>query len=326
MNHLSNLLFSAKGKTPKAGNRIKSCYGSAACPLLFAIAVSLLAGCSNAPSNKPLDGFDAQAHRGGRGLMPENTIASEKSAIDYNCTLEMDLQMSKDSQVVVSHDAYFNADFCLTPQGETMTKKDGQSRLLFNMNYDSIAKYDVGLKPYPNFTRQKKIPAVRPLLSVLIDSVEAYARQRNHVNHYNIELKTSPEADSVHYPDLGTYVSKALHIIIDKGITKRVMIQSFDVRALRMVHDSFPDIETSYLVGQKDTNTVQGYISNLGFTPGVFSPDYHIVTPDMVAGFHKQGVKVIPWTPNTVEEMQNLKDLGVDGLITDYPNLYTQLK
>jgi len=294
--------------------------------LLACAGLITVSACNSTGDNKPLDGFDAQSHRGGRGLMPENTIASEKTAIDYNTTLEMDLQMSKDSQVVVSHDAYFNADFCLTPEGETMKKKDGQSRLLFNMRYDSIEKYDVGLKPHPGFPRQKDIAAVRPLLSVLIDSVEAYGKSKNHVNHYNIELKTSPKEDGVHYPDLATYVSKAMQIINDKGIAKRTMMQSFDVRALRMVHDSFPDIATSYLVSSKDSSSVQGYISKLGFTPAIFSPEYHMVTPEMVAGFHKQGVKVIPWTPNTVEEIQQLKDMGVDGVITDYPDLYSQLK
>ena len=313
-------------RIPAAGTAQRKKIACAAVTLLLSAGLMGLNACNSAADNQPLGAFDAQAHRGGRGLMPENTIASEKNASDFNSTLEMDLQMSKDSQVVVSHDAYFNADFCLTPEGKTMDKKDGRSRLLFNMTYDSIRKYDVGLKPHPGFPRQKKVAAARPLLSVLIDSVEAYAKTKNHVNHYNIELKTSPKEDGVHYPDLGTYVSRALHIVNDKGIAARTMIQSFDVRALRMVHDSFPDIETSYLVGKNDTNTVQGYISKLGFTPAVFSPDYHIVTPDMVAGFHKQGVKVIPWTPNTLEEIQNLKDMGVDGIITDYPDLYSQLK
>lgn len=327
MKRLSNLPhFPGRlpGKTPKANKSRISIY--AAGLLLLLMGLILTSSCNTNSQNKPLDGFDAQAHRGGRGLMPENTIASEKNAIDYNCTLEMDLQMSKDSQVVVSHDAYFNADFSLDPAGETMTQKDGKSRLLFNMRYDSIQKYDVGLKPYPNFTRQKKIPAIRPLLSVLIDSVEAYGKIKNHINHYNIELKTSPKADSVHYPDLKTYVLSAMHTINNKGIASRSMIQSFDVRALRMVHDSFPHIATSYLVGKNDTNSVQGYINALGFTPTVFSPDYHIVTPEMIQGFHQQGVKVIPWTPNTLDEMQKLTDMGVDGLITDFPDLYSQLK
>ena len=88
--------------------------------------------------------------------MPENTIASEKNAINYDCTMEMDLQMSKDKKIVVSHDSYFNSDFCLTPEGNTMTKKDGQSRLIYDMPYDSVAKYDVGLNLILAFHARRK--------------------------------------------------------------------------------------------------------------------------------------------------------------------------
>src|SRR5690625_7057644 len=95
--------------------------------------VCLLASCDD-----PKPSFDEQAHRGGRGLMPENTIISEKDAIDYGCTMEMDLQMTKDKKIVVSHDAYLNSLFILTPEGDTMSKKDGHSRLIYNMNYDSL--------------------------------------------------------------------------------------------------------------------------------------------------------------------------------------------
>lgn len=270
--------------------------------------------------------FDQQAHRGGRGLMPENTIASEKNAIDYDCTLEMDLQMSKDKKIVVSHDAYFNSLFCLTPQGDTMTKKEGYNRLIYDMPYDSVAKYDCGSKPHPGFPRQKKMHTIKPLLSVLIDSVEAYAKRKHHTNHYNIEIKSSPKYDGKHYPSLEEYVDSAMSIIERKGIADRTMIQSFDERALRMVHKKWPDVKTSYLVGAKDKKPVQGYIDELGFKPDIFSPNYHLVTADRVKAFHKKGIKVIPWTPNTVEEMQRLKDMGVDGEITDYPDLYAKLK
>ena len=296
------------------------------CTLGLSAAFLILSACNNPQVNKPLEGFDAQAHRGGRGLMPENTIASEENAIHYNCTLEMDLQMSKDSQVVVSHDAYFNADFCLTPEGDSMTKKEGRSRLLFHMDYDSIRKYDVGIKPHPGFPRQKKIAVNRPLLSVLIDSVEAYAAKKNHVNHYNIEIKSSPKADGVEYPDLKTYVDKSMAIIKQKGIASRTMIQSFDIRALKMVHEKYPDMQTSYLVGAKDTGSVASYLNNLGYEPAIFSPAYQIVTPEMIRGFHEKGIRVIPWTPNTLSEIQQLKDMGVDGVITDYPDLFSQLR
>lgn len=270
--------------------------------------------------------FDAQAHRGGRGLMPENTIASEENAIDYDCTMEMDLQMSKDKKIVVSHDAYFSSQFCLTPEGDTMTPQDGYHRLIYDMPYDSVIKYDVGMKPHPDFPRQKKMHAVKPLLSVLIDSVEAYGTRKKHVNYYNIELKTNPTYDGKNYSTLDEYIDSAMAIITRKGIAPRTMIQSFDVRALRIVHQKWPDIQTSYLVFADDKQPVAGYIKDLGFKPDIFSPNFKLVTAERVKEFHHNGIKVIPWTPDTVEEMQKLKDMGVDGEITDYPDYYTQLK
>jgi len=258
--------------------------------------------------------------------MPENTIASEKNAINYDCTLEMDLQMSNDKKIVVSHDAYFNSDFCLTPEEDSMTKKDGLSRLIYNMPYDSVAKYDVGLKPYPAFPKQKKIHTIKPLLSVLIDSVEGYAKEKHQVNHYNIEIKSNPKYDGRYYSTLQEYVDSAMKIILDKGIGSRTMMQSFDVRALRMIHEKYPKIQTSYLVGANNKKTAQGYIDELGFKPDIFSPEFSLVTPELVKAFHKTHILVIPWTPETLEEMQRLKDIGVDGEITDYPELFQQLK
>jgi glycerophosphoryl diester phosphodiesterase len=270
--------------------------------------------------------FDKQAHRGGRGLMPENTIASEKNAIDYDCTLEMDLQMSKDKKIVVSHDAYFSSDFCLTPEGDSMSKKEGLSRLIYNMPYDSVAKYDVGLKPHPGFPQQKKIRAIRPLLGVLIDSVEAYAKQKHHINHYNIEIKSNPKSDGKYYSSLEEYIDSSMKIIIDKGIAPRTMMQSFDVRALRMIHEKYPKVKTSFLVSASNKKTAEEYINELGFKPEIFSPDFSLVTKDLVKAFHQKNILVIPWTPNTLEEIQHLKDMGVDGAITDYPGLFAQLK
>lgn len=294
--------------------------------LISLLFVALLFSCSDTNKHSDKHSFDKQAHRGGRGLMPENTIASEKNAINYDCTLEMDLEMSKDKKIVVSHDAYFNSDFCLTPEGDTMTKQDGRSRLIYNMDYDSVAKYDVGMKPHPGFPRQQKMHAIKPLLSVLIDSVEAYAKEKNHVNHYNIEIKSSPKNDGKAYSTLEEYIDSAMKIIIDKGIASRTMMQSFDVRALQLIHQKYPKIKTSYLVEASDKKDAEGYISELGFTPDIFSPEFSLVTEDLVNEFHKKNILVIPWTPDTLEDIQRLKDMGVDGAITDYPDLYSQLK
>ena len=270
--------------------------------------------------------FDKQAHRGGRGLAPENTIVSAKTAIDYDCTLEIDLQMSMDKKILVSHDPYTNSKFCLTPERDTMTKKEGESRLLYQMNYDSIAKYDVGLKPNPEFPRQKKVPAIKPLLSVLIDSAEAYAKRKNHTNHYNIEIKSNPLKDGKTYSSVEEFVDLALKIIKDKNIESRTILQSFDIRVLKLVHEKYPGVKTAFLVLATNKNNAEGYINELGFTPDIFSPHFTLVTEDLLKEFHAKKVLVIPWTPNTLADLQRLKFMGVDGIITDYPDLFAQLK
>lgn len=294
--------------------------------LTVAVSIVCLNALSKAGAQVAKNSFDKQAHRGGRGLMPENTIQSEENAIDYGCTMEMDLQMSKDKQIVVSHDAYFNSAFCLTPQGDTMTKKDGLSRLIYNMDYDSIRQYESGLKPYAAFPRQKKVHAFKPLLSMLIDSVETYGRKRHHSDHYNIEIKSSIAADGKHYSNLDEFVRLAMGIIVSKGIAPRTMIQSFDVRALRLVHSLYPAVKISLLVDAKNKKDVTGYINELGFRPDIFSPDFSLVNKELVDAFHKQNVSVIPWTPDTLEQIQELVDMGVDGVITDYPDLFAQVK
>jgi glycerophosphoryl diester phosphodiesterase len=182
------------------------------------------------------------------------------------------------------------------------------------------------MKPYPAFPRQQKIHAIKPLLSVLIDSVEAYAKTRNHVNHYNIEIKSNPKDDGKTYSTLEEYIDSAMKIIIDKGIAPRTMMQSFDVRALQMIHQKYPKIKTSFLVEASDKKNAEGYIGELGFAPDIFSPEFSLVTKDLVNEFHKKNILVIPWTPDTLEDIQRLKDMGADGAITDYPDLYSQLQ
>lgn len=293
---------------------------------LFYLLVIIVACNPSQNGEKTENVFDKQAHRGGRGLVPENTILAGKTAIDFDCTLEIDLQMSQDKKIVVSHDAFFSSDFSLTPDGDTMSKDEGRNRLLFNMPYDSIVMYDVGSKPHPDFPRQTDVPAVKPLLSVMIDSLEAYAKKKDHALYYNMEIKSNPKSDGVAYSSVEEFVDLTMQILRDKKIEDRTMIQSFDKRALNRIHDRYPEVETSFLVFAADPKSPDQYIEDLGFTPDIFSPHFSIVTEDIVDGFHELGVRVIPWTPNTAEEIQDLKDKGVDGVITDYPDLFAQVE
>jgi glycerophosphoryl diester phosphodiesterase len=268
--------------------------------------------------------FDKEGHRGSRGLMPENTIPAMYKAVDLGATtLEMDAVISRDKQVLVSHDPYFNADITTTPEGEYLTKKEGSSRLLYAMDYDSIRKYDVGLKPHPGFPRQQKVAVHKPLLSELISASEAYAKQKGRAPlWYNIETKSKPSGDGTHHPAPEEFVDLLVQVIQKEGIAARTVIQSFDPRTLQVLHKMYPGIKTSLLIEPTETRSLEEQLQELGFIPSVYSPNYALVNPQLVKACHEKGMKVVPWTLNTKEQIEKAKAAGVDGIISDYPDLF----
>ncbi len=271
-----------------------------------------------------LPSFDKQGHRGSRGLMPENTIPAMLKAIDLGVTtLEMDVVISKDKKVLLSHDPYFNADITTTPQGKTLSKTEAAKILLFALNYDSIKKYDVGLKVHPLFLRQQKMAAYKPLLADLISSTEAYAETKNsHPLWYNIETKSKPNGDGINHPAPEEFVDLLVDAINKAGISNRTVIQSFDIRTLQVVNRKYPSIKTSLLMENTDKRTLDEQLKELGFKPAIYSPHYSMVSSSLVKACHDKGIKIIPWTINTKEEIAKIKSLGVDGIITDYPDLF----
>lgn len=268
--------------------------------------------------------LDKQSHRGGRGLMPENTIAAMKNALDLGTTLEMDLYITKDNQVILSHDAYISAIFALNPDGSPVTKEQAKGYRLVDMPYQDIVKFDVGSKGNPEFPRQKKMVAHIPLFAALIDSLEAYARAKQMPPPiYNPEAKIP---GGIVDPDYRESVIKAIiEVVIAKKIEKRVIIQSFDIEILEYLHQNYPKIKTSYLVyvGRDDW---QGNLKKLSFKPYAYSPYYKQVNKEMVDQCHKDKIKVVTWTVNTKQEIEELKALGVDAIITDYPDLMNFLE
>ncbi len=264
------------------------------------------------------ENFDKQSHRGGRGLMPENTIPAMKLALDYGTTLEMDITFSKDKKVLVSHDQWMNSTFVLDPNGKEVQK--GKDLNIYNMNYEDIKQYDVGSKYHKAFPKQKKMKVHIPLLSDLIDTAEAYAKEKNYPQpHYNIETKMKDGNDDIFHPAPKEFVKKLMAVIKKKGIESRVTIQSFDTRSLEIIHKKHKKVLTAYLVSKGE---LAANLKNLTFTPDIYSPAYKLVTPQLIAECKKLGIKVLPWTVNTKEEIENLKKMGVDGIISDYPNLF----
>lgn len=270
------------------------------------------------------DKLDLQAHRGGRGLMPENTIPAMKNAIDLHVTtLEMDIAVSKDNQAVLSHDPYMSPDFVTKPDGKPVSAAEAKNYKIYALNYEEIRKFEVGTRYYAQFPKQQKMITYKPLLKDLIDSVEAYARGKNRpAPFYNIETKTSPEGDGIYHPAPEEFMKVLMPVIISKGIEKRVIIQSFDPRTLEIVHRDYPAIKTALLV--ENTNGLVKNLERLTFQPDIYSPYYLFVKENVVKDCHEKGIKIIPWTVNSKSIMDTLIEQGVDGIITDYPDLLSK--
>jgi len=298
--------------------------------------------------------LDVQGHRGGMGLMPENTIASMLNGIKVGVkTLELDVVISKDGKVVVSHDSYMASDFMRKPDGSDISKEEQMGMALYKMTYDSISRFDAGSKPHPHFPEQARMKTYKPLLSDLIDSVEAYVK-KNKLKpvYYNIETKISPAGDGIYNPKPDVFVTTLMDVLHTKNISKRLTIQSFDVRTLQILHKTEPKIKLSLLAfGKMDLTSelskqgldsaglrkvkqaILAYgkggvvedLKKLGFTPDIYSPYYTSVDKEMVQQVHAMKMLILPWTVDEVKDMVALGELGVDGIITNYPDRLVKL-
>jgi len=290
--------------------------------LVFSIAFAV----SNQTAMNPVNKLDKQGHRGCRGLLPENTIVAMKKAIDLGVTtLEMDVSITGDRQVILSHEPFFNHEITTKPDGSYVAEAEEKSLNIYRMTLGQVKTFDVGLKPHPRFPQQQKIAATKPTLAELIDSVKAYCQNKGvSLPHFNIETKSLPIGDDLYHPKPNAFVDLLMAVIKGKGIEEKTIIQSFDFRTLQYLHQQHPHIRTAMLIEDYDKRTLDEQLTALGFTPTIYSPHYSLVSKELVDRCHQKGIKVIPWTVNTINEIKSLVALGVDGIITDYPNLFPE--
>jgi glycerophosphoryl diester phosphodiesterase len=268
--------------------------------------------------------FDLQGHRGARGLFPENSIEGFLAAVDLMVnTIELDVVISKDLQVVVSHEPWISSVICWGLDDKPVAAGKGLN--IYKMNYSDISNYNCGSQPHPDFPLQAKLSTFKPLLSEVVQEVESnVAALELPAVKYNIEIKSTAEGDDIFHPKPAEFCRIVLEEIEGLGIIDRSIIQSFDVRALQEVKKVAPRVPVALLVSE--TEGFEKDLENLGFTPEIYSPNFRLVTERLVNSCHQNGIQIIPWTVNEEEDMVELLELGVDGLITDYPDVALTLK
>ncbi len=224
---------------------------------------------------------------------------------------------------MLSHEPFFNHEISTQPDGSPVTEAEEKSLNIFKMDYETVKRYDVGLKAHPRFPRQQKLAAVKPLLSDVLEAVKQYMMMaRRPYPNFNIETKCLPETDQLYHPKPAEFVDLLMGVIKEKQLEAQVIIQSFDIRTLQYLHEHYPDIKTALLVETGVKGPLDVQLQQLGFIPTVYSPEYVLVTEAMINDCHQKGMKIIPWTVNEKEKIDALTKLGVDGIITDYPDLF----
>lgn len=263
--------------------------------------------------------FEIQAHRGGRSRFPENTLQAFCHAAALGIrVVELDLVITKDHQIIVSHDPWLSAPHCADRHGQPLTVDDRLRYIVYEMMYDDITSFDCGL-PDPSFPGQVRVRTHKPLLSTVFREVEAFMAWAGIAGGmiYNLEIKSWPDKDDVFHPSPDRYASLLVTLVEASGLSSRVRIQSFDERVVRESWRLNARLCYGLLIDEvKNPGQLLG---GLGFIPRYVNPGFSLVDREMIDAFQAEGIGMIPWTVNRTEEMLAMKQAGAEGIITDYP-------
>jgi glycerophosphoryl diester phosphodiesterase len=291
--------------------------------------------------NGDLMAFDIEAHRGGRALFPENTLPSFANALSMGVnTLELDLGVTADGTIIVSHERGLNPDLARNADGVYVA---APGTPFVRLRLEEVKKYDVGqIRPgsryAAQFPEQHAVPGTPiPTLHEVFDLVRKSADRNVRLN---IETKIDPHHPD-ESPDPEHFVARLLEFLAAEKFSDRVMLQSFDWRTLQLIQKLAPAIPTAYLTLQKGSgatifldrdsdwtagfnpaahgNSVPGAIKAAGGT--IWSPYFRDVDAELIAQSHRLGLAVIVWTVNKPADMARMIEMGVDGIISDRPDL-----
>lgn len=264
--------------------------------------------------------LEIHGHRGARGLYPENTLTGFKEAIKIGVTaLEMDVVVSADNEIVVSHEAWMNEQICSMPNGELIKAGEGKKYNLYKMTYAEIEKFDCGKKGHPEFPFQNKIAEYKPLLNTVLQETERFViENRLSEISYTIEIKSEEAFDTVFNPTPEQFVKLVLDVLKTNKILNRTTLQSFDVRILQVLHEINSGARLALLV--ENTESLENNLNRLGFKPDVYSPEYILVNKDLNDKLKAMGIKLIPWTVNESDDIKKMLSFDVAGIISDYPD------
>jgi len=279
--------------------------------------MALLSACSPPLRNTQPE---VHGHRGCRGLLPENSIEGFKKAAELGCDhLELDVVLSADGQVIVSHEPWMNPTICLGPDGDALTEGLGRRLNIHHMTVEEIQRCDCGSVKQERFPEQDILRTVKPTLREVVEAVDEHALLSGVPNpSYNIEIKSDPAWYGTYQPMPTDYVRQVLATIDSLGISERCLIQSFDPAILEAAHVERNDLPLALLVENNDG--LQANLDRLSFKPTTYSPNFKLVDRMLLEDLRRADMELVVWTVNEPGDIQRMIELGVDGIISDYPD------
>lgn len=277
------------------------------------------------------DGFNIVGHRGFSSVYPQNTISAFLRAIDIGVDMvELDVCITKDNQVVVSHDQYMDSAFMNKPDGTPVTKAEEEQYILFNMVYSEIKKFDAGSRTTDYKRTRLLYPEYKPLLKDLLIECENYIQQNNKQPiTYIVEIKSRKNPVGKYQPasmqEFCSLVNEAIGVI--PQAQSKIIINSFDETVLTTWKKNresgrFLNVPLGYYVNDS-TLKAEEHVRKLGFQPELLSPNGNYTgLQDDIVYCHLNGIKLIPWSINSLRQILLVKNLGGDGVLTDIPNVY----
>lgn len=252
--------------------------------------------------------------------MPENTLPGFLQALDLGCDwLELDVVIAGDGSVIVSHEPWMSAEICLDRNGRPFQAEHERLLNIHRMTLADMALFDCGTKPHPGFPDQEHFAATKPTLDSVVKACEDHATENGLPEpRYSVEIKSDPALYGEFQPLPAPFVRSVMARITELGIEDRCIVQSFDPSVLQEVARTSPGTRIALLVDNHDG--LEKNLQRLGFEPAIYSPMFELVDKELVRALQARNIELVVWTVNRKKDIRRMVDLGVDGIISDYPD------
>jgi glycerophosphoryl diester phosphodiesterase len=262
-----------------------------------------------------------QSHRGGRAHWPENSMHAFEQSFGINVdAIEIDVIVTADHHIVVSHDPWAHHHISFHPDGKKVTLDESQSLNFYKMTKAEVQRYICGLEPHFWFDNQTAIPHYRPDLQEVAELFISKSTGKR----LNIEIKSQEDWDNTFHPEPKEYARIFLDCFLPLGLSQISFIQSFDARLLNELYSLAPQLH--YILLSETEETPEDALLKLHFLPEAYAPKYLLIDENTVLDCSSRGIPLVAWTVNELEEFERLYQIGVRHFITDYPIMAAEWK